>query len=142
MFDADGKPAFVTDAASGPNIMAAAIRPSRRQGYLLAHEHRPFGHHRSASEEAVTSLSQNYMTNWSCRYRVLLDDRDARPGFKFKDAELIGFPIRLTVGKKGLAEGIVELQIRRTGESQKVAPDQIVATVRRLVDDALRIERT
>jgi prolyl-tRNA synthetase len=91
----------------------------------------------------VTSLSQKLHDELEAAgIDVLLDDRDARPGFKFKDAELIGFPIRLTVGKKGLAEGVVELQIRRTGESQKVAPDQVVATVRRLVDTALRSERT
>jgi prolyl-tRNA synthetase len=94
-------------------------------------------------EEAVISLSQKLHDELGAAgVDVLLDDRDARPGFKFKDAELIGFPIRLTVGKKGLAEGVVELQIRRTGESQKVAPDQVVVSVRRLVDEALRAERT
>lgn len=61
---------------------------------------------------------------------TLLDDRDARPGFKFADAELIGFPIRITVGKKGLADGIVELQSRQSGETQKLAPDQVVRAVR------------
>ncbi|MEK7732322.1 MAG: proline--tRNA ligase [Planctomycetota bacterium] len=94
-------------------------------------------------EEAVTSLSQRLHDELEAAgIDVLLDDRDARPGFKFKDAELIGFPIRLTVGKKGLAEGVVELQIRRTGESQKVAPDQVVATVCQIVDTRLREERT
>ena len=59
---------------------------------------------------------------------VLLDDRDARPGFKFADADLIGFPIRITVGKKGLAEGIVEVVNRKTGDVQKVAPADCVST--------------
>ena len=68
---------------------------------------------------------------------VLLDDRDARPGFKFKDAELIGIPIRVTVGKRGLADGIVEIQSRKTGDTQKVAPEDAVATVRGLVQTAL-----
>jgi prolyl-tRNA synthetase len=62
---------------------------------------------------------------------VILDDRDARPGFKFNDADLIGFPYRIVVGKKGLAEGVVELQIRKTGESEKVPPDSAAATVRK-----------
>jgi prolyl-tRNA synthetase len=93
-------------------------------------------------EEAVTSLSKKLHDELQAAgVDVLLDDRDARPGFKFKDAELIGFPIRITVGKKGLAQGVVELQIRRTGETQKVAPDRIVPTVRRVVDAALHAER-
>ena len=71
---------------------------------------------------------------------VLLDDRDARPGFKFKDAELIGFPIRITVGKRGLAEGIVELQVRRTGDGRKLPPDKIVAATLELVDSLRRNE--
>jgi len=94
-------------------------------------------------EEAVTSLSKKLHDELEAAgVDVILDDRDARPGFKFKDAELIGFPIRITVGKKGLAEGVVELQIRRTGETQKVAPDQIVPAVRHVVDAALHAERT
>ena len=67
---------------------------------------------------------------------VLLDDRDARPGFKFNDADLIGIPIRVVVGKKGLAEGIVEVTTRRTGETQKLPPDKVVATVRSMVAEA------
>ena len=60
---------------------------------------------------------------------VLLDDRDQRPGFKFKDADLIGVPLRVTVGKKGLADGIVEFK-RRTDENvEKLSPDKIVEVV-------------
>ncbi len=53
---------------------------------------------------------------------VLLDDRDERAGFKFKDADLIGVPVRITVGKKSLAEGVVELKRRDSGDVQKLAP--------------------
>ena len=73
---------------------------------------------------------------------VLLDDRDARPGVKFNDADLIGFPIRITVGKRGLADGVVELQLRRTGDQQKLAPDQVVATVTSLIAERMQAERT
>lgn len=73
---------------------------------------------------------------------VLLDDRDARPGFKFNDADLIGFPFRVTIGKRGLAEGMLELTARRTGETQKVPPDQAAARLRSLIDAALKDERT
>jgi prolyl-tRNA synthetase len=55
---------------------------------------------------------------------VLLDDRDARPGVKFKDADLIGIPYRINVGKK-LAEGLVEIVERRSHKSSDVAVDEI-----------------
>jgi len=60
---------------------------------------------------------------------VLLDDRDARPGFKFNDADLIGFPVRVVVGKKGLADGIIEVHNRKTGETNKVAPSEVTGSV-------------
>ena len=52
---------------------------------------------------------------------VIIDDRDERPGVKFKDAELVGIPYRLTVGPKGLKKGIVEWTRRRDGEAQELA---------------------
>ncbi|MCB9850805.1 MAG: proline--tRNA ligase [Phycisphaerales bacterium] len=60
---------------------------------------------------------------------TLLDDRDARPGFKFKDADLIGIPLRITVGKRGLGEGIVEFKRRDSEDVEKIAPDKVVEHV-------------
>ena len=57
---------------------------------------------------------------------VLFDDRDARAGFKFKDADLIGIPVRVTVGRKSLADGIVEIKRRTEAEVTKAAPDRAV----------------
>ncbi len=51
---------------------------------------------------------------------VLYDDRKERPGVKFKDADLIGIPVRVVVGKKGLAEGKVEISLRRDREKSPV----------------------
>ncbi|HEY2586282.1 MAG TPA: His/Gly/Thr/Pro-type tRNA ligase C-terminal domain-containing protein [Tepidisphaeraceae bacterium] len=62
---------------------------------------------------------------------TILDDRDARAGFKFADADLVGFPIRLNVGQKHLAEGRVEMKRRATlAEVEFVPLDQVVARVR------------
>lgn len=58
---------------------------------------------------------------------VLLDDRDERPGVKFKDADLVGLPFRLAVGKKGLAEGKVEWKRRGTKEVELVPVGEVVA---------------
>ncbi|MCL1587608.1 MAG: proline--tRNA ligase [Actinomycetia bacterium] len=68
---------------------------------------------------------------------VLLDDRAERPGVKFTDAELIGVPLRLTVGPRGVTNGIVELSDRRTGESSEIAIDEAVSAVADLVKAAL-----
>jgi prolyl-tRNA synthetase len=54
---------------------------------------------------------------------VILDDRDERAGVKFKDADLIGIPLRVTVGQKLLVDGVVEVRIRRTGEVKILAVD-------------------
>ncbi|HWR29171.1 MAG TPA: His/Gly/Thr/Pro-type tRNA ligase C-terminal domain-containing protein, partial [Negativicutes bacterium] len=53
----------------------------------------------------------------SAGMEVVLDDRDERSGVKFKDADLIGYPLRITVGPKALKENSVEVKVRRTKES-------------------------
>ena len=58
---------------------------------------------------------------------VLLDDRDARGGVKFKDADLLGIPVRVTIGKKSIAEGNVEIKLRSESESRKIAVTAVVA---------------
>jgi prolyl-tRNA synthetase len=67
---------------------------------------------------------------------VLLDDRDERPGVKFNDAELIGIPYRVTVGPRGLADGVVELTVRATGETTTVARDDAASELASLVGSA------
>jgi prolyl-tRNA synthetase len=64
---------------------------------------------------------------------VLYDERDERPGVKFKDADLIGLPYRIAVGKKGVAEGVVELKARRSPEVHKVKIEEVVRVVREKV---------
>ena len=68
---------------------------------------------------------------------VLLDDRDERPGSKFKDAELLGIPLRVTVGARGLKEQSFELQHRQTGEKSMLPIDSAAETILAQVRDAL-----
>jgi prolyl-tRNA synthetase len=68
---------------------------------------------------------------------VLFDDRDERPGIKFKDNDLIGIPLRIVVGSKGLAEGKVELKIRKTGEVQLLPIEDAIVKVAEMVNEAL-----
>jgi prolyl-tRNA synthetase len=64
---------------------------------------------------------------------TLLDDRDERPGIKFKDADLIGIPLRVTVGTKA-KEGMVEVRLRKSRETVEVRENELQATVRKLLD--------
>ena len=65
-------------------------------------------------------------------YEVLVDDRKERAGVKFADSDLIGIPIRITVGKKA-SDGIVEIKIRKTGETIEVKQEEVVDTVKILL---------
>jgi prolyl-tRNA synthetase len=69
---------------------------------------------------------------------VLFDDRDERAGVKFKDADLIGIPLRITIGPKKLEEGKVEVTLRRTRKSRDVALGKEVAIVRRLITSEMK----
>jgi prolyl-tRNA synthetase len=85
---------------------------------------------RTAAEEIYFRLIEEGV-------EVLLDDRDERPGFKFKDADLIGIPLRIVVGGKTLAEGKVELKERRGGLVELLSPEDAVEKVSGIVADAL-----
>jgi len=67
---------------------------------------------------------------------VLLDDRNERPGVKFNDAELIGIPFRVTLGPRGLADGVAEFVARAEGESSEIALDAVVGHAKGLVEAA------
>ena len=68
-------------------------------------------------------------------FDVLFDDRDERPGVKFKDADLLGIPIRVNVGEKGLAKGMLEIKLRHNGERRMVPPDQTLAAVQAIAQE-------
>lgn len=67
-------------------------------------------------------------------YKVLVDDRKERPGVKFADVDLIGLPARITVGKKA-DEGIVEIKLRRTGETLEVKTDELLNSIKILLKE-------
>lgn len=70
---------------------------------------------------------------------VILDDRDERPGFKFKDADLLGFPYRITVGKGFKKSGLVEIKTRRNGEVLEMAPSEAVESLSRRIKEELAV---
>ena len=79
-------------------------------------------------EEALTLTDQIEANLLSAGYEVLVDDRNERAGVKFSDSDLIGLPIRVTVGKKA-AEGIVEVKIKATGDTIEVHADNLLETL-------------
>ena len=80
-------------------------------------------------ENVVATATRIYDGLTAAGVDVLYDDREERAGVKFKDADLIGLPFRIAIGKKGLAEGVVELKRRSGPEVRKIKIDEVVALV-------------
>jgi prolyl-tRNA synthetase len=82
---------------------------------------------------AVKRAEELYEQLGAAGVDVVLDDRDERPGVKFRDAELVGIPYRVTVGGRGLAKGVVEVTTRESRETAEVPVDEAAEHVRGLV---------
>jgi prolyl-tRNA synthetase len=70
---------------------------------------------------------------------VLYDDREETPGIKFKDADLIGIPLRVTLGEKNVKKGLVEIRKRKTGETVLVKKEEAVSKIKEMIDQELRV---
>ena len=79
--------------------------------------------------EAMDKAKEIYDGLWEAGVDALLDDRDLRPGVKFKDADLLGIPLRIVVGKKGLKQGKVEFKRRAGGEVEMIELNEAVGQV-------------
>jgi prolyl-tRNA synthetase len=89
------------------------------------------------SDEVRSAAESLYEEMRGCGIEVLLDDRDLSPGASFADIELIGVPVVVVVGSRGLRDGRVELRNRLTGDERTVAVDSIVDEVVDLVRSAV-----
>jgi prolyl-tRNA synthetase len=89
-----------------------------------------------APEGEVMKLAEKFYAELTARgVDVILDDRDERPGVKFKDSELVGFPIRIGIGEKSLAKGEVEIK-PRNGALQSVKTEDAIGAVLKLLGDS------
>jgi len=88
---------------------------------------------RPDDEATLAAAISMYEELTNAGFDVMLDDRNERPGVKFADAELVGFPYRLTVGPRGLESGVIELTTRATNKTTEVALDEAVAEASALV---------
>ena len=87
------------------------------------------------SEVVREATEQLYSACETAGLSVFMDDRAERPGVKFAEMELLGMPLRVTAGERSLAEGKLELTVRRTGETEMIAPDQILGRIQQLLTD-------
>ncbi len=86
------------------------------------------------NEKQMAAAEQIYRLLQIKGYSVILDDRAERAGVKFNDADLLGIPIRVTVGDKGLAENKVEVKVRKTGVNEKVPLDELETAIAAIVN--------
>lgn len=84
----------------------------------------------SAKDEAQMAIAEQLYGDLQKRgIEVMLDDRNERPGVKFKDADLIGYPVRITVGKKAVEEQVIEYKLRTAAENEVVNLSDVVEKV-------------
>jgi prolyl-tRNA synthetase len=93
----------------------------------------------NVNDRAAAEAAENlYGTLRKRGIEVLLDDRDERAGVKFNDADLIGIPLRITLGPKKLAEGEAEVLVRKTGKTKSLKLEKIPAAISGIVKRGLR----
>ena len=93
----------------------------------------------SVTDEAVRTTAEDlYVTLQGAGLDALLDDRDVRPGVKFRDSELVGIPVRISVGARDLAEGVVEVTARADGQKDRVPLSGVTERVRELLAAQIR----
>jgi prolyl-tRNA synthetase len=92
--------------------------------------------------EVLAVAERLYRETWAQGVEMLLDDRDATPGVKLNDADLLGLPLRLTIGPRSLQAGGAELKQRGSEETRLVPIDQVVPTLKAEVERLLAASRT
>ncbi|MBT1071616.1 proline--tRNA ligase [Pelotalea chapellei] len=143
--DADGKEQVIFMGCYGIGIgrtVAAAIEQNHDENGIIfplpiAPFHCAVVALNTKDSGVMAAAEDMYKKLESSGIEVLFDDRDERPGVKFKDNDLIGIPLRIVVGSKGLAEGKVEVKIRATGEVQLLPIEDAVEHICKMVATAL-----
>jgi len=141
--DADGEEQLMTMGCYGLGVsrtMAAAVEQNHDdKGIIWPLPVAPYEvvlvMLNSDKEEVVEAASGLYDELVAAGIDVLFDDRPERPGVKFNDMDLIGFPVRIVIGKRGLESGEIELSLRRDGERRPTPIGDLVPAVQILLDE-------
>ncbi|GEL14482.1 proline--tRNA ligase [Pediococcus cellicola] len=136
VLDENGRanPVIMGSYGIGVSRLLSAIAEQRADdhGLVWPKNIAPFDIHvvpvNAKNEDQMALANQIEETMTNAGYEVLVDDRKERAGVKFADSDLIGIPVRITVGKKS-ADGIVEVKLRRTGETLEVKIEELVNSV-------------
>jgi prolyl-tRNA synthetase len=129
------KPIIMGSYGIGPaRIAAAAVEQNNdKDGIIWPQSIAPFDVEiipLGADDEVLKTADVIYQDLAADGIEVLFDDRDERPGVKFKDAELIGIPCQIIIGNKGLKDGVVEFKVRSTKEAERIAPSDVLKHLR------------
>ena len=142
--DSDGKEHFMVMGCYGIGVgrtVAAAIEQGNDEnGMILPLPIAPFEVDvlpvNTTSPESMEVARMIYGELLARGVDAVLDDRDERPGVKFKDCDLIGIPFRITIGEKNLKEGVVEIKRRDSREFEKVPVAEAIGRIVQYVEDA------
>lgn len=136
----ESKPVIMGSYGIGvERIIACHIEQSRDNNGIIWHKAlAPYQVHvisvNMNNKDIVLGANQVYRRLTEAGIEVLFDDRDGvSPGFKFKDADLLGMPFQVIVGEKGLKNGQIEIKRRKTGERTMVAVDSVLAEIQKLL---------
>lgn len=136
VLDASGRPTPIVMGSYGigvSRLLSAIVEQNADdKGIIWPKAIAPFDVHlvpvKMSKDEQVALSDELYENLTQAGYQVLVDDRNERAGVKFKDAELIGIPLQITIGKKA-SEGVVEINIRRTGEQIETKKEEVLDTI-------------
>lgn len=113
--------ACVLEEHHDENGICFPISVAPYQVHLVAMIHR--------APEVAEAADRLYQDAWAAGIEMLLDDREATPGVKFNDADLLGLPIRLTIGPRSLKQGAVELKFRTESEARSIPLAEVIPTL-------------
>lgn len=92
----------------------------------------------STKDEAQVAIAEKlYRELNDLGVETAIDDRNERPGVKFKDADLVGYPLRIVIGHKAVEEGVIEIRHRRNGNTETATVENVVSLIKKMVDDEL-----
>lgn len=132
--DADGQPKPIIMGSYGigvERIVASVIEQyADDSGLVWPASIAPYHIHilpiNTSDKRSMELAEEFYNTLTGQGLETIIDDRNERAGVKFKDADLLGMPVRITIGEKSLSEGKVELRIRKSGETTKIDISEVV----------------
>jgi len=117
-------------------VLSATVEQNHdEQGIIFPWQIAPFHIALIPLEKSFNDTAEKLYTELSRDYEVLFDDRDERPGVKFKDMDLVGIPIQVIMGKRFKEEGLLEVKVRKTGERHYTKPEDLKNLLEKIKDE-------